>query len=165
MLVDDEDFLFVCKEFLETREPKFIIDAFTSTTEALKILSESPYDIIVSNYQMPGMNGIELLICARSLGITAPFILFTGRSRFDFLPPEALVRESTTNFLLKLENVYYLLKAGYPETQYVLSKAISYILNLNGRKKSLWKGKESGAMEFASLKNWTLGEFVRNESF
>lgn len=163
MLVDDEDFLVVCKEFLEAREPKIIIDAFTSTTEALKTLSESPYDIIVSNYQMSGMNGIELLICARSLGITAPFILFIGQSRFDFLPPAALVRESTPNFLLRLENVYYLLKAGYPETQYVLSKAVSYILNLNSRKKSLWKEKDHDAMTFASLKNWTLGEFVRNE--
>ena len=39
------------------------------------------YEVIVSDYQMPGMNGIEFLKRLRSQLGHIPFILFTGRGR------------------------------------------------------------------------------------
>ena len=38
-----------------------IIDCVTSGDEALKMLENSDYSCIISDYQMPEMNGLELL--------------------------------------------------------------------------------------------------------
>lgn len=44
---------------------------------------------IVSDYQMPGMDGIAFLQALRGRGITAPFVLYTGKSR-DSIFEEAI---------------------------------------------------------------------------
>jgi len=68
--------LMVC--LLCQRQGGITMHAFTSGHEALKILSHTPVDVIISEYDMPGMNGIELLATLRSQGDLTPFILFTG---------------------------------------------------------------------------------------
>jgi DNA-binding response OmpR family regulator len=55
-----------------------------SALVALDILKNSPegrIETIVSDYQMPGTNGLELLKQVRDLNETIPFILFTGKGR------------------------------------------------------------------------------------
>ena len=49
--------------------------------EALQKIDQYPYDVIVSDYQMPEKDGIELLKQVRATRPSLPFILFTGRSR------------------------------------------------------------------------------------
>ncbi len=46
---------------------------------ALDRVRSETFDCIVSDYQMPGMNGLELLDQARDLRPEIPFILFTGQ--------------------------------------------------------------------------------------
>ncbi|RZN36131.1 MAG: response regulator [Methanophagales archaeon ANME-1-THS] len=50
-----------------------------SAEEALELLGREDFDVIVSDYQMPGMNGLELLEELKKRGNTTPFILFTGK--------------------------------------------------------------------------------------
>lgn len=81
LYVDDEqDLLDLCKLFLE-REGDFTVFTLTSAKEALKILSEWRFEAIISDYQMPEMDGIELLKCIRSRYPDLPFIIFTGKGR------------------------------------------------------------------------------------
>ena len=60
---------------------EFAVKTALSAAEALGILQESMYDGIISDYQMPEMDGIELLKNIRSHYPDIPFILFTGRGR------------------------------------------------------------------------------------
>lgn len=60
LLVDDEaDILASLKRVLRPR--KYEVDTAGNGEEALQKLATSPYDIIVSDLNMPGMTGIELL--------------------------------------------------------------------------------------------------------
>lgn len=49
-----------------------------SGESALQLLSLQSFDIIISDYQMPEMDGIDLLSRIRAIDTTTPFILFTG---------------------------------------------------------------------------------------
>ncbi|MCA1915487.1 GGDEF domain-containing response regulator [Methanospirillum hungatei] len=83
LYVDDEpDFVDLCRIYLE-KQKDFTIDSSNLATDALKKVATATYDIIISDYQMPGMNGIEFLKHIRSNYGDIPFILFTGRGRED----------------------------------------------------------------------------------
>ena len=81
LYVDDEKALLdIARIFLERTEG-FRVDVSESATAALELLANTHYDAIISDYQMPEMDGIEFLIRVRSVLGDIPFILFTGKGR------------------------------------------------------------------------------------
>jgi len=80
LIIDDEPVLVdIAQRFLEKNN--FCTDSAYSADEALQKISQYPYDAIVSDYNMPEKDGIELLIQVRATYPSLPFILFTGRGR------------------------------------------------------------------------------------
>jgi PAS domain S-box-containing protein len=77
---DDAGFLAVAKQCLE-EQSQLQVDTARSDKEALKKLKHSEYDVIVSDYQMPGKNGLELMKELRQKGNDVPFILFTCKGK------------------------------------------------------------------------------------
>lgn len=78
LLVDDEPlFLEAVRESL-TLTDEYHFDFAFSAEEALNKLNNTRYDVIVSDYSMPEMDGVELLIQIRKFS-NIPFILFTGK--------------------------------------------------------------------------------------
>ncbi len=78
--VDDEPaHLELTKLFLK-REAKddFEISSLLSAEEALAKLERDPFDVIIADYDMPVMDGIELLEEVRRTVGDIPFILFSG---------------------------------------------------------------------------------------
>jgi len=107
LYVDDErDLLELCKIFLE-QSPEFNVKTAASGREALELLSTHPFDAIISDYQMPGMDGIALLKTVRQQFGDIPFILFTGRGR------EEIVIEAINNGA-----DFYLQKGGDVKAQF-----------------------------------------------
>ncbi|UCE91129.1 MAG: PAS domain S-box protein [Methanobacteriota archaeon] len=81
LCVDDEaSFLELAKLVLE-RSGLISLEAAQSATDALQMLDKSEYDVVVSDYAMPGMDGIEFLKALRAQEDTTPFIMFTGKGR------------------------------------------------------------------------------------
>ena len=81
LYVDDEiDLLTIGKSFIEMNG-EFSVDTADSASAAMERLKLKAYDVIVSDYQMPAMDGIEFLKLTRSSGYTVPFIIYTGRGR------------------------------------------------------------------------------------
>jgi len=79
--VDDElGLLKVAKQCLELQGP-FHVDTAGSVEEALNKLKEKEYDAVVSDYLMPGKDGLEFLEVLRKSGNTIPFVMFTGKGR------------------------------------------------------------------------------------
>jgi PAS domain S-box-containing protein len=78
---DDPDLGELTATFLKRENPDFEVLTETSAEAALERLDENTDAIncIVSDYQMPGMDGIELLKTVREECPDLPFILFTGK--------------------------------------------------------------------------------------
>jgi PAS domain S-box-containing protein len=77
---DEEGFLALTRMFLE-REGDIRVEGVGSAEIALGRLRENRYDAIVSDYQMPGMDGIAFLKQLRESGDATPFIILTGKGR------------------------------------------------------------------------------------
>lgn len=81
LVVDDEPALLdLAVEYLAEPASYTVLTA-PSADAALAILAAKPVDAIVADYEMPGMDGIELLKLLRSRGNSTPFIIFTGKGR------------------------------------------------------------------------------------
>ena len=81
LFVDDEPALLeIGKTFLE-RNAGLRVDTQETAIDALRLLETQSYDAIVSDYQMPDMDGIAFLKALREGGDTTPFIIFTGKGR------------------------------------------------------------------------------------
>ena len=81
LYVDDErDLLEIGKLFLE-RAGAFSVETCDSAERALDLLASEPFAAVVSDYQMPRMDGIQLLVLVRERYGPLPFILVTGRGR------------------------------------------------------------------------------------
>jgi len=75
---DDPAFGDMTATFLEREDDRFEVQTATSAAEGLAIVRDRPPDCIVSDYEMPGRNGIEFLQCVREEHPELPFILLTG---------------------------------------------------------------------------------------
>jgi CheY-like chemotaxis protein len=60
--------------------------------EALRAINSTEFDLIISDYTMPGMNGEKFLEAVRKINKTVPFIFLTGNKaiNLDHLPPTSV---------------------------------------------------------------------------
>jgi PAS domain S-box-containing protein len=78
--VDDQpDFAEMTTAFLERESDRFDTETVSSASEGLNRLAESTFDCVISDYEMPGQNGVEFLRAVREEWPDLPFILFTGK--------------------------------------------------------------------------------------
>jgi len=79
LCVDDEHGLAaLVGTYLERFDRSFDITAVTSAQEALSALADTSFDCILSDYDMPGADGIKLLEMVRAEHPDRPFVLYTG---------------------------------------------------------------------------------------
>lgn len=136
LLVDDEpNLLEQAKLFLEKEENNLKIETTFSAVDALKKIKNNDYDAVVSDYQMPKMNGLEFLETLRENDNEIPFIIFTGRGR-----------EKVAMKALNLGADRYLQKGG-DRTQYgVLANAIIEEVKHTRAEKSLRESEREKAL-------------------
>jgi len=115
LLVDDEVILLdVTKRFLE-KGKDIIVTATASAYDALSLMESHRFHAVVSDYEMPLMNGIDFLRSVKSRGDDTPFIIFTGRGR-EYVAIEALNSGAT----------FYLQKGGDITAQYAELRNMVY---------------------------------------
>ncbi|WP_276220787.1 response regulator [Haloarcula halophila] len=78
--VDDEQNLGeVVAMHLERIHEEITVTHVRSAREGLDRLGEAAFDCVVSDHDMPNMDGLEFLRCVRADYPDLPFILFTGK--------------------------------------------------------------------------------------
>jgi DNA-binding NtrC family response regulator len=100
LLVDDEaDILNSFQEFLESSIPGVIVKTAPSGKDALPLL-KGPLDLVISDYKMPGMDGITFLRHAEEVHPETPKVLLTAFPKLD-LAIEAINEVNVAKFLTK----------------------------------------------------------------
>ncbi|HPJ30701.1 MAG TPA: PAS domain S-box protein [Methanothrix sp.] len=153
LLVDDDpSVLEITKIFLE-RSGDIGVDAVESAEEAIKRLNDGHYDVIVSDYVMPEMDGISFLKFVRSHDPEIPFILFTGKGR------EEVVIEALNNGA-----DYYLQKDANPRVLYAeLTHQIRQAAERQRTKKAVRESEEKYRALFENMnEGFVLYEFIRD---
>ena len=80
LLVDDDAAMAgMTAEFLDRELADATITTLTDPTAVVPALSEGEYDCIVSDFDMPEVDGLELLERVRGMDLEIPFLLFTGK--------------------------------------------------------------------------------------
>jgi len=127
LYVDDEPGLLELGQLFLEESGKFRVGTSASAREALTFPIPQAYDAIVSDYQMPEMDGIAFLKEVRRRFGDIPFILFTGRGR------EEVVIEAINNGA-----DFYIQKGGDPVTQFAeLAHTIRHAVQMRQTKLTL----------------------------
>ena len=114
LVVDDEVLL---RDLLYQLLTKKGYKVFTTPSgeEALKLLGEQDVDLVILDYQMPGLNGLETIKRIKAMGKPITFLMFTGISTeeiekearklgvVDFLPKGVGVEMFMRSILAALE--------------------------------------------------------------
>lgn len=124
LVVDDEVELgFLIKQLLEMDgyQVTFVSDPHM----ALDLLDNENYSIIVSDYNMPGLNGQELFQCIRAKGLILPVVFLTGMATKDFVI--SALRLGASDVLEK------------PCPKEVLSSSLGRILEIERRRAEIYQ--------------------------
>lgn len=107
LIVDDEQIIVDALYYYILRKQCEELDVYRSyaSLEALSLLEQASFDILLADISMPDMDGLELMEKARSLWPEIRVIYFTGFDSFDY-----------AYRALKYEGVSYILKTdGYDQ--------------------------------------------------
>jgi DNA-binding NtrC family response regulator len=78
LLVDDDELVTTSLRSFLMFELNLEPTVFNDSSAALDFLEAQPFDMVISDFVMPGVNGIELLEAARQRRPEAPRVLLTG---------------------------------------------------------------------------------------
>jgi CheY-like chemotaxis protein len=99
LIVDDQPGLLeIAKLFLE-KEGKFRVETAGNGRDALRLIGNRPYDVVVSDMYLPDLDGVELLRAVRRQTEGIAFILFSGKPGEDMALKA--INEGADGFLVK----------------------------------------------------------------
>lgn len=118
LIVDDEESILKALRRLLTLTPCFgggkifslQVDVFTDPAAALDKARHVPYDLVLSDYRMPGMDGVKFLKAFRELQPDAARLILSGYADLNALVG-AINEAGISRFLSKPWNDYELVSA------------------------------------------------------
>ena len=87
LIDDEEDFLIISKKYLMERNQNYQIETFKSPLTFLDYLknSNSLVNVVISDFEMPEMNGLDLLTEIKKNNPKISFIMVTGKGREEII--------------------------------------------------------------------------------
>ncbi len=82
LIVDDE--IALCRALERVlRAANFDVTTTTDPTKALEAITQTPFDVVLTDVMMPGMSGVDLLRMVRAYDLDVPVILMTGNPTLE----------------------------------------------------------------------------------
>lgn len=107
LFVDDEPALLEISRLFLERSGEMTVTTARSVSEALKLFKNNKFDVIVTDFEMPEIDGLVFLKTIRAQGNRVPLILFTGKGR-----------ERVAMDALNSGADFYLIKGEHPKHQF-----------------------------------------------
>lgn len=115
LIVDDDESILKALRRMLTMTPctagdivfKLTVDVFTSPEDALEEAGHVPYDLVLSDYRMPGMNGVQFLKAFRERQPDAARLILSGYADLNGLIG-AINEAGISRFISKPWNDYEL---------------------------------------------------------
>jgi diguanylate cyclase (GGDEF)-like protein len=155
---DDDDDLYLINDALsEVKDTRYAVDSVTSALAAMSKLSAAVFDVIISDYRLGAVTGVDFIRNLRAAGIETPVILLTGLAAHtvdraaleagasDFLPKGSLspvVLDRSIRYAMAHADRHRLLQAVLRSTTSGIA-----VLNEEGRL-TLWNPR---FLEFAQI--------------
>ncbi|TXT54552.1 MAG: putative Histidine kinase [Candidatus Thorarchaeota archaeon] len=154
--VDDEpDMLEITRRFLMKQDDRFVVECSDSVSNALELLEENKYDLIISDYMMPNIDGLEFLRCVRKKS-DIPFIMLTGRGREEVAMKALNI--GANRYLQKSSD----LKAQYKLLADVIIQEIKHYRAEKDQLKTMKELKESEERFRMAIENLPHGVFIHD---
>jgi CheY-like chemotaxis protein len=137
--VDDEPVICDLTKISLEKSGRLRVDVVHSAEEALERIRSGSYACIISDYEMPIMNGLDFLKEVRSIDPDIPFILFSGRGR------EAVIIDA-----INTGADFYIQKGGDPKALFAeLNHKVEYAIQQRNTRMAL--KRRDGILEAVSL--------------
>ncbi len=137
--VDDEPVICDLTKLSLEKGGRLKVDVTSSAEEALDLIRSGSYSCIISDYEMPIMNGLDFLKAVRNIDQDIPFILFSGRGR------EAVIIDA-----INTGADFYIQKGGEPKALFAeLNHKVEYAIQQRNTRIAL--KRRDGILEAVSL--------------
>lgn len=161
LYIDDESALLTLTQIYLKEEAGLDVDIASSAEEGLILLKQSVYDAIISDYEMPDIDGIQFLKMIRAYDTTIPFIIFTGKGR------EEVAIEALNNGA-----DFYIQKGGDPQTLFTeLANAVRHLVRRSHAERNAILSEQqlraylNALPDFAFMKGPDLRHLIINTSY
>jgi len=96
---EDRDVRDLTQTFLEREDSAFAVDTASGGEGALDKLDADAYDAVVSDYRMPGMDGLDLAAAVAERDLDVAFVVFSAAD--DPETADAVADAAVDGFVLK----------------------------------------------------------------
>ncbi len=77
---DDQSMLESITDWIDYQRPDAEYDLAANGLEAIELLRRGHYNLVICDWEMPGLDGLGLFSNMIKLGLNVPFILLTGNT-------------------------------------------------------------------------------------
>ena len=99
LVVDDElDMLMLLRMIIEDNTD-YEVDTTNNPSEALKMVMENDYDLVISDLKMPGMDGLELFDEVKEMDPDLPLIIITAYGSLE--TSDEAIKKGVADFITK----------------------------------------------------------------
>ena len=99
LVVDDElDMLMLLRMIIEDNSD-YPVETTNNPSEALKMLTEKDYDLVISDLKMPGMDGMELFDELKEIKPGVPVIIITAYGSLE--TADEAMKKGVSDFITK----------------------------------------------------------------
>jgi CheY-like chemotaxis protein len=121
LIIDDEaNQRLMLEQALRSFDADWLITTAANGSEALQLASSQPPDLIITDYNMPGMNGLDVIAQVRDWGLLSRIILMTAYSSAEI--SEAAAQLQVDYYLTKPVPVAQLRRLAADSLQHASSQ-------------------------------------------
>jgi DNA-binding NtrC family response regulator len=83
LIVDDEPDMLKLLSMIIREKTSYEVTTTNNPVEALDLAQKTPFDLVITDLKMPGLDGIELLDAVKKVDEDIPFIIITAYSSVE----------------------------------------------------------------------------------